>query len=237
MTEVSREHENASEKEDVVTNIMVHLPRTPPLFPQILAKKTEEGKYCRFITILKQLSITALLIESLDKMPGYVKFMKYMKKEDPSAFTIPCTIGLLHFSKELCDLGGRINLMPLSMYKKLGLGDVKATTMRFFMVDFEVLVLARPFLATGRALVYIEKGKMKLGLNNEKMTFNICRSMKQSGEIQSVSATNFRSKSGSEAQIEERLGVEALTTVIMNFAIDFIEDYDEFVAAPDRCKY
>ena len=50
------------------------------------------------------------------------------KKEDPGAFTIPCTVGLLHFAKALCDLGGSINLMPLSIYKKMGLGDLKTTT-------------------------------------------------------------------------------------------------------------
>ena len=48
------------------------------------------------------------------------------KEEDPGAFTIPCTIGLLKFAKALCDLGASINLMPLSIYKKMGLGDPKA---------------------------------------------------------------------------------------------------------------
>ena len=79
-------------------------------------------------------------------MPGYAKFMKYMvtekrsvsfedndqmkhcisfstrslvqKKEDPGAFTIPCTIGLLHFSKALCDLGESINLMADQSLKR-----------------------------------------------------------------------------------------------------------------------
>ena len=45
------------------------------------------------------------------------------KKKDLGAFNIPCTIGLLHFAKALCDLGASINLMPLYIYKKLGLGD------------------------------------------------------------------------------------------------------------------
>ena len=40
----------------------------------------------------------------------------------------------LHFAKALCDLGVRINLMSLSIYKKLGLGDPKPTTMRLSMV-------------------------------------------------------------------------------------------------------
>ena len=55
------------------------------------------------------------------------------KKEDPSAFTIPCTIGLLHFAKVLCDMRESINLMPLSIYKKLDLGYPKPTTMRLVM--------------------------------------------------------------------------------------------------------
>ena len=144
------------------------------------------------------------------------------KKEDLCAFTIPCTIGLLHFAKALCDLGASINLMPLSIYKKLGLGDLKPTAMRLLMadrtvkwpigilhdvlvkvesfilledfiildceVDFEVpIIFGRPFLATGRALVDMEKGQMKFWLNNEEATFNFCRSMRQSGELQSVS--------------------------------------------------
>ena len=141
------------------------------------------------------------------------------KKEDQGAFTIRCSIGLLHFAKSLCYLGASINLMPLSIYKKLGLGDPKPTPMRLLMadrtvkrpigilhdvlvkvesfifledfvildceVDFEVpIILGRPFLATGRALVDMEKVQMKFRLNNEDSTFNICSSMRQSGEFQ-----------------------------------------------------
>ena len=51
-----------------------------------------------------------------------------------------------------------------------------------------LLFLGRPFLATGRALVDMEKGQMKFQLNNEEATFNICRSMRQRGELQSVFA-------------------------------------------------
>ena len=56
-------------------------------------------------------------------------------KEDLCAFTIPCAIGLLHFAKELCDLGAIINLMPFSIYKKVGLGGPNPTAMRLLMVD------------------------------------------------------------------------------------------------------
>ena len=86
-------------------------------------------------------SINIPLIETLEQMPCYYKLIRDMvtkkrtmstededrmhycssiamrsvvqKKKDLGAFTIPCTIGLLHFAKELCDLGESINLMPL----------------------------------------------------------------------------------------------------------------------------
>ena len=62
-------------------------------------------------------------------------------------------------------------------------------------VEFEVsIILGRPFLATCRALVDMEKGQMKFQLNNEEATFNICRSMRQSGELQLVSAISHKEK-------------------------------------------
>ena len=39
-------------------------------------KKTKDGKYRRFITMLKHLSINVPLVETLEQMPGYAKFMK-----------------------------------------------------------------------------------------------------------------------------------------------------------------
>ena len=55
------------------------------------------------------------------------------KFKDPDSFTIPCTIGDSNFEKALCDLGASINLMPLSVFKKLGFGDVKLTTISLQM--------------------------------------------------------------------------------------------------------
>ena len=46
----------------------------------------------------------------------------------------------------------------------------------------------------GRALVDMENGKMKYRLNNEEATFNICRSMRQSGELQSTSVVSYKER-------------------------------------------
>ena len=51
------ESESATDKEVVVTENVVPIPIPPPPFPHNLVKKTKEGKYHRFIAILKNLSI------------------------------------------------------------------------------------------------------------------------------------------------------------------------------------
>ncbi|XP_014499202.1 uncharacterized protein LOC106760253 [Vigna radiata var. radiata] len=51
------------------------------------------------------------------------------KFKDPGSFTIPCTIGTLAIGKALIDLGASINLMPLSMFKKIGELELKPSCM------------------------------------------------------------------------------------------------------------
>ncbi|GJX04827.1 reverse transcriptase domain-containing protein [Tanacetum coccineum] len=63
----------------------------------------------------------------LNKLPS--------KEKDPWSFTIPCDIGQLHIDNALADLGASISLMPYTMYKKLGLGEPKATRMSLELTD------------------------------------------------------------------------------------------------------
>ena len=51
------------------------------------------------------------------------------KLRDPDSFTITCVVGEHTFKKALCDLGASINLMPLSVVKKLNLGELNPTTL------------------------------------------------------------------------------------------------------------
>ena len=44
-------------------------------------------------------------------------------------------IGNSHFKKTLCDLGASINLMTLSVFKKLGLGEANPTTIFLQLAD------------------------------------------------------------------------------------------------------
>ena len=58
-----------------------------------------------------------------------------MKMQDLGSFTIPCTIGKVEFKKALCDSRASINLMPLSIVKRLSLGELTPTNMILQMVD------------------------------------------------------------------------------------------------------
>ena len=62
--------DNSAEDAEVPKKI-TPMPRPPPPFPQRLVKKTEDGKYRCFITMLKKLSINVPLVEALEQMSGY----------------------------------------------------------------------------------------------------------------------------------------------------------------------
>ena len=46
------------------------------------------------------------------------------KMQDSGSFTIPCTMGEYEIGKALCDSGANINLMSLSVVKRLSLGEI-----------------------------------------------------------------------------------------------------------------
>ncbi|XP_022889240.1 uncharacterized protein LOC111404705 [Olea europaea var. sylvestris] len=48
------------------------------------------------------------------------------KLKDPGSFIVPYTIGEIYFDKVFCDLDASINLMALSVFRKLGLEEAKA---------------------------------------------------------------------------------------------------------------
>ena len=70
------EAEERTGKDAEVPIMVIPMPRPPPPFLQKLVKKTENGKYQCLITMPKQLSINVPLVEALEQMPGYAKFMK-----------------------------------------------------------------------------------------------------------------------------------------------------------------
>ena len=58
-----------------------------------------------------------------------------VKYKDPGSPTISVTIGGNCIDKSLLDLGASVNLMPYSVYKQLGLGELKPTNITLSLAD------------------------------------------------------------------------------------------------------
>ncbi|KAA3480390.1 Retrovirus-related Pol polyprotein from transposon opus [Gossypium australe] len=116
------------------------------------------------------------------------------KLKDPGSFTIPMEIESIHFNKALCDLGASTTLMPLSIFEKLQLSDISSVhpkglledvlvnvrsfivpedfVLLYFEEDHEIsILLRRPFLATSRTTIDLEKNELTMKINGETETF------------------------------------------------------------------
>lgn len=134
-----------------------------PPYPQRLKQEKLNKEFAKFFKQFNQLHINIPFADAIAQMPSYTKFIKEMlmnkrkiddndntvvlmtrcsailqnkllpKLKDPRNITIPCTIGNFHIEKTLCDLGAIINLMPLSIFNKLGVGELKLSnsTLKF----------------------------------------------------------------------------------------------------------
>jgi hypothetical protein len=63
------------------------------------------------------------------------------KLRDPGSFAIPCMIGSETVDKALCDLGASVSLLPLSLFKRMGIGELKPTKMVLKLADRSTLNL------------------------------------------------------------------------------------------------
>ncbi|XP_057719825.1 uncharacterized protein LOC130934256 [Arachis stenosperma] len=206
-------------------------------FPQRLKGGVAGRMYSRFLDIFASFDVNIPFIKALQQMPSYIKYINELlakkislkdgqtikmnrecsaliqtepptKKKDPGSFHIPCAIRETMIDKGLCDLGASINLMPVSLMKKLQINELTPTDViiklanktqkqaigvvenvlvkvgnYFLPTDFVILemeenpshhiILGRPFLATARALIDVERRELVLRIHDEQLTFNV----------------------------------------------------------------
>ncbi|KAL0440546.1 UNVERIFIED_CONTAM: hypothetical protein Slati_2537600 [Sesamum latifolium] len=61
------------------------------------------------------------------------------KCKDPGTFSIPCRIRNIGIENAICDLGGSINVMPLSIYESLNIGPLKETWVVLQLADRSIV--------------------------------------------------------------------------------------------------
>ncbi|XP_008360770.3 uncharacterized protein [Malus domestica] len=136
-------------------------------YPERLKPKAKDQQLTDFMKTLAKVQINLPLIDAIKNIPPYAKFLKDVctkkkklvdsekvilteqcsaillhklppKKKDPGSFTISCTIGNSDFKSALIDLGASVNLIPYSVFKRLGEGELKPTSSSIQLADYSI---------------------------------------------------------------------------------------------------
>ncbi|XP_073273288.1 uncharacterized protein [Primulina huaijiensis] len=108
---------------------------TPPWKTEALAQMPYYAKFLKDILTKKRKLVDFETVTLSEECSAILQNKLPPKLKDPGSFSIPCTIGNSNFNKALCDLGASINLMPYSCFEKLGIGEVKPTTISLQLAD------------------------------------------------------------------------------------------------------
>ncbi|GJT74025.1 reverse transcriptase domain-containing protein [Tanacetum coccineum] len=173
-------------------------------------KKDDDDE--RLLSIIRQIHMNLLFLEAMIYMPKGANVLKDLlshkeklkkasysiklseeclavvqrslpqKEGDPSSFTLPCLIGPLAVKNAQADLGESVNLMPYSLFLRLGIFELKPTKMILEMDEDELvpIILGRPSLTIAHAVFNVHEGKLSIRVGNETITFNIGKSMRSS---------------------------------------------------------
>ena len=145
-------------------------PSVPPPFPQALWKKKNSVNQIEILEVLRQVKVNIPLLDMIKQVPIYAKILKDLctikrglnvnkkaflteqvsaiiecktpvKDKDPGCPTILVNIGGFSVEKTLLDLGASVNLLPYSIYKQLGLGELKPTSITLSLADRSIKIL------------------------------------------------------------------------------------------------
>nr|GEV47247.1 hypothetical protein [Tanacetum cinerariifolium] len=142
------------------------MPKFAPMFKKLLNNKDKLIELTK--TPLNE-NCSAMVLKKLPEKLG-----------DPGRFFIPCDFSEFDNCLALADLVASINLMPLSIWKKLRLPTLNDTKMVI------PLILGRPFLSTAHALIDVYEGEIILRHDEQCLTLKC-------GDTPSISYNNFES--------------------------------------------
>ena len=113
--------------------------------------------YAKFLkdlcTVKRELNVDkkAFLIEQVSAI---IQCNTPVKYKDPGCPTISINIGGTCVEKALLDLGASVNLLPYSMYKQLGLGELKPTSITLSLADKSIKI---PLGTVEDVLIQVDK--------------------------------------------------------------------------------
>nr|CAN70642.1 hypothetical protein VITISV_020042 [Vitis vinifera] len=132
------------EKKELMKEEMLKKSTSPP-FPQALHGKKGIRNAAEILEVLRQVKVNIPLLDMIKQVPTYAKFLKDLctikrgLTVNKKAF-LTIMIGGKVVEKALLDLGASVNLLPYSVYKQLGLGELKPTTITLSLADRSVKI-------------------------------------------------------------------------------------------------
>ncbi|GJX82245.1 reverse transcriptase domain-containing protein [Tanacetum coccineum] len=150
----------------------------------------------KFYKIFQDMSFEISLADALILMPKFASTLKALigNKEKLSEMARTplnkhCSAVILNKMEEclaLADLGASINLMPLSVWKKLSLPELTPTCM-----TLELLTVRLPNQSTERALIDVYEGELTLRVGKEAVTFNLDQTLRYSSNYDDMTANRI----------------------------------------------
>nr|GFA87692.1 reverse transcriptase domain-containing protein [Tanacetum cinerariifolium] len=203
--------------------------------------------------MFKKLHLNITLAEALVLMPKYQKMLKALlsnkeklqelantplnencstvilkklpeKLRDPGKFLIPCGFSELK-CKALADLGASINLMPLSVWKKLGLPDLIPTRMTLKLVTVQ-----SAHLTESQEMSSFQLRRLFEDLVSNKQSGNPTFSLHK--EIASPKVTNEINDSKGCTFLSEKLPLSGSTTYSANSLLEEFADELALITYP-----
>ena len=143
--------------------------KVSPPFHQALKAKKKAINQAEMLEVLRQVKVNIPLLDMIKQVPTYAKILKDLctvkrglnvdkkffltekvsaiiqcktpvKYKDPGCPTISVDIGGTCVEKALLDLGASVNLLPYSMYRQLGLGELKPTSITMSLADRSIKI-------------------------------------------------------------------------------------------------
>ncbi|XP_071689029.1 uncharacterized protein [Rutidosis leptorrhynchoides] len=144
-------------EEEVKPSHKLKVYKPPIPYPRAIQSEQPKDTFCKSINSNENIYVHVPLVDVLAGMPNYGKFLKDLmakkgeheqassafleaecaaileksdmppKLGDPGPFIVPCRIDDSEIFRCLTDSGESINLMPLSVYSRLGLDELKST--------------------------------------------------------------------------------------------------------------
>ncbi|XP_031266309.1 uncharacterized protein LOC116124712 [Pistacia vera] len=161
-----------------------------PHFPLALKKQKVYQQLAKFLDIFKKLHINIPFADALLHMPSYAKFLKEIlsnkrKLEEQEIVKLLKNVQKLGLGKPRATTVS-LQLADRSIkYPRVIVEDVlvKVDKFIFLVLDMEEdveipLILGRPFLAIGKALIHVQRGELILRVGDEKVAFDVFKTMK-----------------------------------------------------------